>query len=137
MIFSSAVPSFEGVTSDEWFSMIDRVELEIPSQAEMAAYVTARYIDTDNGTASDDDGEGINSTDTGHGSGTFRLRKFPRTDQQQIEYERQIELYNLNVKLLNTAAVELSSKPKYLVRRLVKKNSQRTVHQTQLQFRFF
>ena len=35
------------MTSEEWMNMIDRVELEVPSQAEMAAYITAKYIGTD------------------------------------------------------------------------------------------
>ena len=99
--------------------MIDRVELSVPSQAEMAAYVTAKFIGVENATESDDGANGTASDASSSQSSTFHLRDFPRTDTEQEDYERQIGLYNLNVKLLNTDAVKLSSKPKYLARRLV------------------
>lgn len=114
-----AVDQFEGVSQSEWFKLLDQVELDNPAQAEVAAYVSAKYANADseedfgNGTTDGNNSTGLNDGDPAFGDG------FPRTEQQQIDYERQMIAYNVNVKLLSTAAVKQLERPKYLSRRLV------------------
>ncbi len=96
--------------------MMGQMELNNPGQAEVAAYVNGKF-----GTAGEEDEEGDVGDDGGEtpSDGLNANSGFPRTPQQQRDYDRQIKAYRVNAKLLNTQAVEKLERPKYLSRRLV------------------
>ena len=77
------VPGFE-VDPAEWNEMLDRVDLDDPSQREMAGFITGKFSmvkSPDDGSG----GDGGNSTDN-----STIPDVFPRTSLEQQEYDRQI-----------------------------------------------
>ncbi len=101
------------MTQAEWFAKLDTVELENPGQAESAAYITAKFAS----------GAGeVGGNGTGNATTLVAVwcnRRFPRTPEEQENCDRQMTLYKIHAKLLNTAAVPHLERAKYLARRLV------------------
>ncbi len=103
------------MTQAEWFAKLDTVELENPGQAESAAYITAKFA-----SGAGDHGPIGNGTDS---NATTLVAvpcnpRFPRTPKEMMDCDRQMTLYQIHVKLLNTVAVPYLERAKYLARRL-------------------
>ena len=77
-----AVPGFE-VDPAEWNSMLDRIDLEDPSQREMAGFITGKFSMVK---PTDEGGGG----DEGNSTEEAIPDVFPRTSLEQQEYDRQI-----------------------------------------------
>lgn len=108
---------FEHVSSEEWFEMMDKVDLEVPSQAAAAGFVVEKFA-TENssletGALNDD-----NSTDWA--SSISFDSDFPRTLQQKKDYVSQKKAFSVSAKLLGTANVKTNERAKYLSRRFVR-----------------
>ena len=77
------VPGFE-VDPAEWNSMMDHIDLDDPSQAEMAGHITGKFAMTpSDGNAGNDPSNATEDTNT-----TSQI--FPRTSSEQNEYDRQM-----------------------------------------------
>ena len=111
-------PQFEGVTMEEWNEMVDRVELNDPGQLQMAGIVAAQFAGQDSDLASAklgvNDGLVLDLESSSAGNSD---KIYPRSEQEQLDYDREILLYSSAKKLLNFDGLRVLERPRYLVKR--------------------
>ena len=103
-------PIFEGMSIDEWYKMMDSIDFNTPEQAEAAAYIIERYS---NSNISDPHvAGGANGTNGTSGDGyNIVLSGFPRTPQQQHDYEHMMVEYSVRSKLFSTESAKKVERP--------------------------
>ncbi|XP_059078438.1 uncharacterized protein LOC131876911 [Tigriopus californicus] len=105
---------FEDVSSEEWFEMMDKVDLEVPSQAAAAGFVVEKYA-TENSSLETGALNADNLTDWTT-SISFESN-FPRTLQQKKDFIAQKKAFSVSAKLIGKANVKINERAKYLSRR--------------------
>lgn len=110
-------PQFQDLTLEKWTEMLDRVELNDPGQLQIAGLISSQFADQQKQLAAKilggDDSVVVDFDDDSLNSGKI----FPRTVEEQKDYDR-IELdYTSAKKLLSLAGMRELEKPRYLVKR--------------------
>ncbi len=112
-----SVPGYEDVTRSEWEEMLENVPLYDPAQAEIAAILTNRFFFPDDPAdlMDDDDDSAANGTH----SPIWKGPKYPRTPQQQEDYDRQMQSVRTVEKLVSLRALLPIVRPKDIRRTFV------------------
>ena len=119
-------PQFEGLTLDKWAEMLDRVELHDPGQMEIAGIVSAQFSQQAKElanvisplTSSIDESDNVQVvTDLESSSAGKSDKIYPRTDQEQEDFDRAQLSYESAKKLLNFDGLRTIERPRYLVKR--------------------
>ena len=112
---------FEGITPEEWNEMLDKVELNDPSQLEVAAVVSGKMAKQDSPSANEDILAQIfdNSTNEENNDTSFDEQKFPRTGYEQHVYEDTTVATETSFKLLTFDGMKFLERSKSLSKRYV------------------
>ena len=99
--------------------MLDNVELNDPSQLEVAAVVSGKMAAKDGGSADDTSSTASVNNSTSDGSNSTDNEKFPRTAIEQALYDETIVKTATSFKLLTFAGMKYLERAKSLSKRYV------------------
>ncbi len=103
--------------------MLNRVELNDADQLKMAGVVSAQFADAAKELAAQGDLSLLNVTKDVNASELMLYReKYPRTDEEQADYDRQLESINMAMQILSFKGLKYLEKPKFLPKRMVSEN---------------
>ena len=109
--------------------MLDNVELNDPSQLEVAAVVSGKMAAKDGGSADDTSSTASVNNSTSDGDNSTDTEKFPRTAIEQTLYDETIVKTATSFKLLTFAGMKYLERAKSLSKRYV------IIHQLLLRFK--
>ena len=109
--------------------MLDNVELNDPSQLEVAAVVSGKMAAKDGGSADDTSSTTLVNNSTSDGNNITDTEKFPRTAIEQSLYDETIVKTATSFKLLTFAGMKYLERAKSLSKRYV------IIHQLSSQFK--
>ena len=96
---------------EEWNDVLDKVVMSDPGQAEVAASITAKFASQGSGPVVAADDPLLNLTIE---------HEFYRTEQQQLDYDRQMLSYSSSLKLLDFSGVQYLERTRLIRGRYVR-----------------
>ena len=111
---------FEGISPEEWNEMLDKVELNDPSQLEVAAVVSGKMAMQESPEADIDLEVSHNTTGDGNDTLLKVSDKFPRTSYEQKVYDETNVVTATSFKLLTYGGIKYIERAKSLSKRYVR-----------------
>ena len=111
---------FEGISPEEWNEMLDKVELNDPSQLEVAAVVSGKMAMQETPEADIDLEVSQNTTGDGNDTQVKVSDKFPRTSYEQKVYDETNVVTATSFKLLTYGGIKYIERAKSLSKRYVR-----------------